>query len=274
MSKGQSTLLPIEPAKVAGVGAVPEQPECPAYPAHVGPAAGRFWWAQVVSATARSWHEAGKLLLAGAVLPALPAAGIIASVAVSAQIWADRDNTRQLWAVPLIFAGLLLPLVIAGGNIVARSWAGTAWLVAAQAGGQPASWRAGFEAGRYASRRVWAAYLIGVGCLLVIVTVAANVMTDDTLVRTIATSVGPAGLLGPLILLAPKKGGEAAGWQYRTALAPGCGGAGWPARGGRCAFASGQHRSPARRDWRDHGPAARNTVLTGTGRRRPGQPPW
>jgi hypothetical protein len=199
------------------VGTVPEQPERPAYRACGGRVAGRSWWAQVADVTARSWRETGKLLLAGAVLPALPTAGIIASVAVSAQIWADRDNTRLLWAVPLIFAGLLLPLVIAGGNIVARSWAGVAWLVAAQAGGQPANWRAGFEADRAASRRIWAAYLAGVGCLLVIVTVAANVMTDDTLVRTIATSVGPAGLLGPLILLAPANGGEAAGPARRRA---------------------------------------------------------
>jgi hypothetical protein len=89
----------------------------------------RSWWDAVVGLAWKTWRPGG-MLLAWAVLPALPAAGIIASVAVAFEAAAGRSpligNTLP-WQFLLIPAVVLVPFVIAGGYVVARAWTGAAW---------------------------------------------------------------------------------------------------------------------------------------------------
>jgi hypothetical protein len=157
--------------------------------------AGRSW----------RWQQAGGLLLIGTVLPAAPVAVIIALVATTAEILSGHSETRMPYGFPLIGAALLLPLLVLAGYLIALSWTGTAWVTAMRAAGQPTDIETGFSAGRRSCRMLWAVYLAGAVCLLVIVAVAADVMSDDRLVRAVAICVGPMGLLAPVIVLAPAR---------------------------------------------------------------------
>jgi hypothetical protein len=165
----------------------------------------RSWWGAVTGLARQTWRPGGRLLLAWAVLPALPTAGIIAVVAVAFEGAAGRTpllGRTFPWEVLLIPAVLLVPFVIAGGYLVARAWTGAAWVTALRA--------AGLSDDQYGvmsrARRpglLWMAYLIGVAVLCLVAAIVGGLMTNDMLVRTILTSVGPLGLLAPLILLAP-----------------------------------------------------------------------
>jgi hypothetical protein len=179
----------------------------------------RSWWGAVTGLARQTWRPGGRLLLAWAVLSALPTAGIIAVVAVAFEGAAGRTpllGRTFPWEVLLIPAVLLVPFVIAGGYLVARAWTGAAWVTALRA--------AGLSDDQYGvmsrARRpglLWMAYLIGVAVLCLVAAIVGGLMTNDMLVRTILTSVGPLGLLAPLILLAP---GQLYAGQAQAGQAP------------------------------------------------------
>jgi hypothetical protein len=168
----------------------------------------RSWWGAVARLTALTWRQGAAQLVFG-VLAAWPAAGIIVMVAVYFEARVGRSPAAggKMFGpgVLLIPVVLLVPFVIAGGYVVARAWTAAAWVSALRAAGLPADPADGSGAWSGARRCavVWGAYLAGVAVLCVIAGWAGDSMTNDTLVRTTLTSVGPLGLLTPLILLAP-----------------------------------------------------------------------
>jgi hypothetical protein len=153
-------------------------------------------------------RPAGGLLLAWTVLPALPAAGTITLVAQAFEQRAGHANPGNSlgWGAGLIFAAFLLPLVVAGGYLIARGWSGVAVVTALRAAGEPARAADGVAGGRGGRcLRLWAAYLAGVVVLCVIAALAGDLMVNDHLVKAVAVSVGPLGLLSPVIVLAPAR---------------------------------------------------------------------
>jgi hypothetical protein len=195
-------------------GFPPALPPLPPLPAAAGITGWRSWWEAAIGLAWKTWRAGGVLPLAWTVLTALPAAGIIACVAVTSENAAGHSaltNRTFPWQVLLIPVVLLVPFVIAGGYVVARAWTGAAWVTALRAAGLPESTSADASGVRgpgvmnYARRcgLLWAAYLAGVAVLCVVAAIAGDRMTNDMLVRTTLTSVGPLGLLGPLILLVP-----------------------------------------------------------------------
>ena len=166
----------------------------------------RSWWVAVSILWRRSQRSAAGLL-AWTVLGALPAAGVIALVAQAFEQRGGHAYPRNSlgWGVGLIFAVPLLPLVIAGGYLIARAWMGAAWVTALRAAGQPAHPGQAMAAGRRRSLPLWAAYLGGVAVLCLVAGLAGDLLANDQMVRSVLVSVGPLGLLGALVLLAPSR---------------------------------------------------------------------
>jgi hypothetical protein len=191
----------------------------PAVPPLVEVAGGpgwRSWWVAVAIVWGRSQRPAAALL-GWTVLGALPAAGVIALVAQAFEQRVGRGDPQNSlgWGLGLILAVFLMPLVIAGGYLIARAWMGAAWITALRAAGQPGHPGQAMAAGRRGSAALWAAYLGGVIVLCLLAGLAGDLLANDRLVRALLVSVGPLGLLAPLVLLAPSRIYAAAGQARR-----------------------------------------------------------
>jgi hypothetical protein len=166
----------------------------------------RSWCVSVASLWGRSQRSAAGLL-AWTVLAALPAAGVIALVAQAFEQRTGHANPQNSlgWGAGLVLATLLLPLVIAGGYLIARAWMGAAWTTALCAARRSAHPGQAMAAGRRRSGALWAAYLGGVAVLCLAAGLAGDLLANDQMVRALLVSEGPLGLLGPLVLLAPSR---------------------------------------------------------------------
>jgi hypothetical protein len=166
------------------------------------------WWTRVAVLSGRARRPAGGLLLTWTVLPALPAAGTIALVAQAFEQRVGRANPGNSlgWGAGLIFAAVLLPVVIAGGYLIARGWTGVAVVTAFRAAGEPTRAADGVAGGRGGRcLRLWAGYVAGIAVMCAIAALAGDLMTNDHLVKAVLVSVGPLGLLSPVIVLAPAR---------------------------------------------------------------------
>jgi hypothetical protein len=172
-----------------------------------GDVTGARSWAGAVAALVRRSAKPAGSLLCWAVLPALPAAG---TAAVVAQAFAGRgghccDGSGSLgWGLGLLlFLPLLVPLTIAGGYLVARDWAGTAWVVASRAAGRTVSASEGMGGGKSSSRLLWVLYVAGVVAVCVLAGLAGDLMTNYRLVCDVLITAGPLGLTGLAVTAAP-----------------------------------------------------------------------
>lgn len=169
-----------------------------------GSVAGSRPWAGAVATLVRRSAKSAVWLLCWAVLPAGPAAGVIAVVASAFEDRGGHGAYNSLpWDLGLVLMlPWLVPLMIAGGYLVARVWAGAAWVVASRAAGRPVSAKDGMRGGKRTGL-LWAAYVAGVAVLCVIAGLADDIMANAHLVRDVLISVGPLGLTGLAAFFAP-----------------------------------------------------------------------
>lgn len=153
-----------------------------------------------------SWPSARPLytvLAVGTVLPALPVAAEISLFGIAfAQRVGHGGNAKLIgWQGNLVLAALLIPVLAGCTYLIARSWNAAAWLAAESSADRTAPWWRGFSAGhRY--RVLWLRYLAGVCLLCLIAGLIADLTPHYRLPLAILVSVGPLGLLSPLMLFA------------------------------------------------------------------------
>jgi hypothetical protein len=174
---------------------------------------GRSWMAAVTTLIKSSWRTAGPLIAASAVA-ALPAAGAIGLTARAFEARSGHCCTGQTQpvgiALTVVLGGpVLLALVVTGGYWIARWWTEATWVIAAIAADKPQNYDSGYSAAKRSRYALWRAYLAGVAVLCVLAGYAGDVLTNDHLVRDFLITVGPLGLMAPLMIFVPR-------WIYAT----------------------------------------------------------
>ncbi len=165
-----------------------------------------------------SWPSTRPLytvLVIGTVLPALAAAAEISLFGIAFAQRVGRGGDAKLigWQGNLVLAAVLIPVLAGCAYLIARSWTAAAWLAAKSSVGHTVPWHRGFSAGAR-SWVLWLRYLAGVCSLCLIAALIADLTPDYRLPLAILVSVGPLGLLSPLLLFASAQvsgGGPASG---------------------------------------------------------------
>jgi hypothetical protein len=133
----------------------------------------------------------------------LPLSGLVAD---GAYLGAAKSGARVpigVIAIAAVAAPALLVLAAGCGLIVARGWTGAVWAVASAGSGGQAGLRDALSWSRRRSRLLWGIYLAGLAVLVGLAFLAGYVAPGAATLRNVLVLAGPAGLLAPVLSLAP-----------------------------------------------------------------------
>lgn len=179
--------------------------------------AGWYGWAGDVAVLLRqSWRTTAAVLLVAMVLPVLPLSGLVAvGVAVGGAISLNGQDSGMMLAFTALLSPALLAVAAVCGLAVARGWTGAVGAMASTGSGRPAGVGEALRWGRGRSGLLWGSYLAGLTILTCGAVLTGYLAPGTPTLPDLLVLAGPAGLLAPVLCLAP-----VAAWRRDAPGAP------------------------------------------------------